>query len=235
MNAKHPTTIKGLLFDKDGTLFDYHSTWGPWAEGFISQLSNDDPELTVVLANALEFDLSAKQFYPESHFIAGTSEQFMTSVLAAVPNLKKGELEKLYYDSTAKAALAPPVPLAPLFEGLAQSGIKLGIATNDHETAAHSQLKKAGVESYFNFIAGFDSGFGAKPEPGMQHAFCRTLGLKPKDVAMVGDSSHDLESGKNAGMLTIGVLTGVALREDLTPLADVVLNHIGEIPDWLTS
>ena len=50
---------------------------------------------------------------------------------------------------------------------------------------------------------------------------------------MVGDSMHDLHAGRSAGMRTIGVLTGPASRADLTPHADVVLDTIADIPDWL--
>ena len=50
---------------------------------------------------------------------------------------------------------------------------------------------------------------------------------------MVGDSTHDLDAGKAAGMVTIGVLTGPAPREELAPFADVVLDSIAEIPSWL--
>ncbi len=51
---------------------------------------------------------------------------------------------------------------------------------------------------------------------------------------MVGDSTHDLVAGRAAGMLAIGVLTGMAARSDLDPYADLVLNDIGEIPALLT-
>jgi phosphoglycolate phosphatase len=50
---------------------------------------------------------------------------------------------------------------------------------------------------------------------------------------MVGDSLHDLQAGASAGMRRIGVLTGLAPREELHPHADVVLPNIGHIPDWL--
>ena len=50
---------------------------------------------------------------------------------------------------------------------------------------------------------------------------------------MIGDSTHDLHSGREAGMFTIGVLTGPATAEDLAPHADVVLANIGHIPQWL--
>ena len=59
-------------------------------------------------------------------------------------------------------------------------------------------------------------------------------GLDPARVAMVGDSRHDLEAGRAAGMRTVAVLTGVARREDLEPHADVVLADIGALPGWLS-
>ena len=65
-------------------------------------------------------------------------------------------------------------------------------------------------------------------------AFLRQTGLDPARVAMVGDSRHDLDAGRAAGMRTVAVLTGVAGREELAAHADVVLSDIGAIPDWLT-
>ena len=50
---------------------------------------------------------------------------------------------------------------------------------------------------------------------------------------MVGDSLHDLDAGRAAGMRTVAVLTGIAGAAALAPHADVVLNHIGELPDWV--
>jgi len=64
-------------------------------------------------------------------------------------------------------------------------------------------------------------------------AFARSLGLDPGRVVMVGDSRHDLEAGRAAGMRTIAVLTGIAGAADLAPHADTVLPDIGALPDWL--
>ena len=47
---------------------------------------------------------------------------------------------------------------------------------------------------------------------------------------MIGDSTHDLDSGRAAGMTTIAVLTGLASRADLAPHADVVLDDIAALP-----
>ena len=79
-------------------------------------------------------------------------------------------------------------------------------------------------------IQGLRSGYGGKPAPGQLNGFLDLTGLAPERVAMVGDSTHDLEAGRRAGMRTIGVLTGMAQPADLAGLADVILPDIGHLP-----
>jgi phosphoglycolate phosphatase len=95
------------------------------------------------------------------------------------------------------------------------------------------EAERAGLIGYFAFVAGYDSGHGAKPGPGMARAFCRATGLAPAACVMIGDSRHDLASGRAAGMATVGVLTGLARRDELAPLADVILPDIAALPAWL--
>ena len=95
-------------------------------------------------------------------------------------------------------------------------------------------LASVGVRDHFDFIAGYDSGHGYKPDPGQLLAFARHVDVDPARIAMVGDSLHDLEAGRAAGMVTVGVLTGMASADVLEPLADVVLPDIGHIPGWLS-
>ena len=49
--------VKGLLFDKDGTLFDYQTTWNSWTRDVIRDLSKGDPSLAQAIADAVDFDL----------------------------------------------------------------------------------------------------------------------------------------------------------------------------------
>ena len=124
----------------------------------------------------------------------------------------------------------------PAVDGDEGSGeLSLDIETDPERKGSEPALSITGTNPNraFDFIAGFDSGYGAKPEPGMQLGFCAATGLRPEQVMMIGDSHHDLISGRAAGMVTVGVLTGLATADDLAPLADVVLNHIGELPAYL--
>ena len=86
-----------------------------------------------------------------------------------------------------------------------------------------------------DFVAGYDSGHGAKPAPGMVQAFAREIGADPSEIALVGDTLHDLDCARAAGAVAIAVLSGVATREDLAPHADYVIADIGELPGLLTS
>ena len=114
-------------------------------------------------------------------------------------------------------------------------GLRLGVMTNDTEFGAKAHLSAAGVDHLFDFIAGFDSGWGPKPNPAPLLAFAEKTGLTPHRVAMVGDSTHDLIAGRNAGMQTVGVLTGMADHATLSPYADMVLPNIGALRAWVNT
>jgi phosphoglycolate phosphatase len=227
--------VKGLLFDKDGTLFDFHATWGVWCGGFIEDMAKGDAARANVLAGAIGFDLDAGRLRNSSPVVAETMEVLLALVLKALPDLNEADLRRHLITSTAAAPQVQAVPLAGLLDRLLNMGLTLGIATNDGEEPARAHLKRAGIIRHFAFIAGYDTGHGGKPDPGMALAFCRATGLEPDECAMIGDSNHDLISGRAAGMRAVGVLTGLASREDLAPHADAILPDIGGLPGWLAS
>ncbi|SLN25524.1 Phosphoglycolate phosphatase [Roseovarius litorisediminis] len=225
----------GILFDKDGTLFDFHMTWNAWAGDVIRELASGDPELIVQVAGVIDFDLDAGSILPSSIAIAETNRHIAEAIATVLPDRGVDDIEQFLVDSAASAPLSPAVPLAPFLAGLVGQGLALGVMTNDSEYGARAHLRSAGVEAHFSFVAGFDSGFGAKPAPDPLLAFARSQGLTPSRVAMVGDSIHDLMAGRAAGMQTVGVLTGPASGDDLAPFADMVLPDIGHLPGWLST
>lgn len=224
--------IDGLLFDKDGTLFDFRQSWGGWAAGFLTTIAQDAGHARR-LGRAIGFDAAARSFAPDSPVIAGTAAEIATALLPELPGTDLDTLTDRINATAGNAPMAEAVPLRPLLSALRDRGLRLGVATNDSEAPARQHIAAHGLTALFDFIAGYDSGHGAKPGPGMCLAFARQLGLDPSRVAMVGDSLHDLHAGRAAGMRTIGVLTGMASASVLAPHADVVLPDIGAIPGWL--
>lgn len=234
--AVDPRTIRGLIFDKDGTLFDFHATWSVWANGLIDRLAGTDPAGSSVaddLAARLGFDRATRQFLPESAVIAGTMEVVIDAIRDTLPALEEAPLRRMILASTAAADQIEVAPLLPLLDRLIAGGMTLGLATNDSEAPARAHLERAGILDRFAFVAGYDSGHGAKPTAGMLAAFCAATGLPAHACAMIGDSVHDLESGRAAGMTAVAVLTGVATGPDLAPHADVVLPSVEALPGWL--
>jgi len=224
--------IDGVIFDKDGTLFDFRQSWGGWTRRVLDDLARDEAQRQR-LAAVLGFDLASGSFRPDSPLIAETGDEIAVALLAELPGETQGALLARLNLLAVEAEMAPAVPLAPLLAALRERGLKLGLATNDIEAAARAHLAGAGVESLFDLILGADSGHGAKPGPGMLLAFTRTTGLDPARVLMVGDSAHDLIAGQAAGMRPVAVLTGVAGAEELHPLAEIVLPDIGALPAWI--
>lgn len=225
--------IEAILFDKDGTLIDFQQTWGRWTEGFLQELSQGDDRLARQMAAALRYDLDTALFTPDSPVIAGTPEDATDLLLPFLPDWTRAELLE-HGDARAQAApLAEVTPLAPLLAELRALGLKLGVATNDTEAAARKHMARLGVSDGFDQIIGFDSGFGGKPAPGMIHGFCEAVTVRAETCVMVGDSLHDLHAGRAAGCITVGVLTGLASRDDLSPFADTVLPDISHLPGWL--
>ena len=226
-------SIRGVLFDKDGTLFLFGATWNEWASIMLLDLVGEDHLRASDLAARMGYDYAAREFDPSSTVIAGTPDQIVELLLPGVPHLSPAELIQRINSAAARAPQVEAVPLAPLINTLRAQGLKLGVATNDAEIPARAHLAGVGQEHAFDFIAGYDSGYGGKPAPGMCLAFAKAVGLDPSEVIMVGDSAHDLVAGRAAGMRTVAVLTGMAKEAELAPLAHVVLPDIGHLPDWI--
>lgn len=224
--------IKAVLLDKDGTLFDFDKTWSAWCGRELRAMARDQAHLAA-MARALEFDLATERFAPTSVAIAGSPDDFIAALLPQMGGMSAGELSARLEESVQHAPLVAAVDLAPFCAGLRGAGMVLGLATNDSEAAARAHLDSAGIAGEFAMVLGCDSGFGAKPGPGMCRAFAEAQGLAPGEVVMVGDSLFDLQAGRAAGMVCVGVLTGPARAEDLAPWADAVLPDIGHLAGWL--
>lgn len=225
-------TLQAFLFDKDGTLFDFAATWSPWAWAFLDHVEAVVPHHLSGVADAIGFDRAEGAFRRDSLFIAGTSSEVAARVLTVAgptPDLS-AVMDELARKT--KQMLVPDVQGTLTRLGKVH---RLGLVTNDSEARARAHLKTHDITHHFEFIAGFDSGFGAKPAPGQLLGFCADTGISPEATAMIGDSRHDLEAGRAAGMTTIGVLTGIAERDDLADLADVVLDDITGIEGWLAT
>lgn len=227
------TQIDAILFDKDGTLFDFQASWGNWALATLEELAGGDRALRDRLAQAIRFDPQERRFAADSTVIAGTVREVAELLAAHLPGRSLAQVTDDLDRLSQDAGQVPATDLVSCLGALRARGLRLGVATNDSEAAARVHMAGAGVLELLDFIAGYDSGHGAKPEPGPLLAFARAMDVAPGRVAMVGDSLHDMDAARAAGMRAVGVLTGPAPRAVLAPAADVVLDDISGLAGWL--
>lgn len=232
--------IDGVIFDKDGTLFDFRRSWGGWTARLVRDIATEragapDEAQAARLAAAIGYDLGTGVFSPDSPVIAATADDIAAALVPLLPGTTQMRLAARMNALAEVAPMAEAVPLLPVLTALKGRGLRLGLATNDAEAPARAHLAAHGVAHLFDSISGFDSGHGAKPGPGMLLAFAAHCGLAPARVVMVGDSRHDLMAGRAAGMRTVAVLTGIAGADQLAPLADAVLPDIAALGGWIDS
>ena len=224
--TKEISVIKGLLFDKDGTLFDFEKTWNSWTSRILCEVSEQSDVSIDKLAESIDFDLKTGKLLPQSIVIAGTHRQVTAALHSKLPNWNFDDLESYLLDIVIETPQYEVVPLQRLFMNLKSKGFLIGVMTNDAEKGAQAHLAAAGILGLLDFVAGSDTGYGCKPAPEPLLAFAKKSALKPKEIAMVGDSLHDLQAADAAGMMRIAVLTGIATENQLKNYADIVLPSI---------
>lgn len=230
-------TIRAILFDKDGTLLDFEATWGPAFRAVVYELAGGDEALARRLAHAGGFDLARGTAGGGSVLGAGSTREAAEAWSPLLGDRPVAELtaalDRLFeHHGTAHAH--PVTELQGLFGRLRARGLSLGVATNDGARAAEATLARLSVRPQLDFVAGYDSGHGAKPAAGMVHAFAAATGVTPLEIAVVGDNVHDLAMGRAAGVgMTVGVLTGNATRDELARHADHVLDSIATLESVL--
>jgi len=229
--------IKGILFDKDGTLVDFQKTWFAIADLMALHAAKGDRGKADRLMAKAGYDYEQHRFRADSVFAAGTNADIVALWYPGLGEKRRREMT-VYFDTfTAEQGALQSVPLPgsqDVVAALHRSGFRLGVATNDSTSGAEKTLLALGIAQMFDAAYGYDAVANPKPAPDTIQAFSDLTGLKPSEIAMVGDNRHDLEMAKAGGAgLAVGVLSGTGTRESLAPLADVVLDSIVELPGYL--
>jgi len=226
-------TIKGVLFDKDGTLLDFHATWQPVLREAALAAAGGEGQRSDLLLALGGYDEALGRVRAGSLLAAGNTAEIAAAWAAQLPG---SDLESLIvllddiFEQGGARHATPLIDLATLFGRLRTRGLALGVATSDSLRGARASLASFGILEMIDFLAGYDSGHGAKPGPGMVDGFCAATGLAAAQVAVIGDNLHDLEMGRAAGAgLVVGVLSGTGARQELEAEADYLLENVADI------
>jgi phosphoglycolate phosphatase len=225
--------IRAVLFDKAGTLVDLTETLAPVFDSVLRELAAGDPVRLQRLAAAAGFDLAATRILPHAPVGRETPAELARRF---APVLGLGDdpafparLSALAAEASRRFIKAAPGALR-VVPRLRAAGLRIGVSTNTAAGHAREDLERLGLLAHVDFVAGFNSGFGAKPEPGHVLAFARAVEVQPEEIACVGDNVVDLQAARAAGALAIGVLGGATSADELAPHADHVVGTLDELP-----
>ncbi len=232
------TNIRGILFDKDGTLIEFLGLWKAIALGLVEELIHS--ENPIVKEKLLEsIGLVQDEVRPASILSSGTTKdieeafrQVLIDEQINFPEPLHQWIESKIFELTKQNihAIKPVADLNTLLTRLKQNGLKIGIATADDQETTLLTLNLLGLTHYFDFIGTSDF-YNKKPHPHMMEAFCEEVGVAAKEVVMVGDTAVDIAFGRNANcQYMIGVHSGAGQSQDLVG-ADFVIPTIADLVD----
>ena len=123
------------------------------------------------------------------------------------------------YRARYHADVAPrtrPFPgVAETLIELRRAGLRLAVATSKLVRIVGAGLAASGLAEYFDLVLGNDSVERPKPAPDMVLKILADLRVPPERALVVGDSIHDVEMGRAAGVRTCAVASGVNSRAEL--------------------
>ncbi len=224
-----PGHIRGVLFDKDGTLVDFDRTWSKTMKVGARDFAGGDEALAIRLCEAVGWNEASGTFAADA-FFANNPNAAIARRWRELRDLPFADNDAVRLDTLfAHAIIDNVTPLGDLSGTVARlraRGLSLGVATNDSCASSLEQLSALGVAHAFVFVTGYDGPSAPKPDPAAVFDFARVAGIAPSEVAVVGDSLNDMHLAGASGAYAVAVARDPAHRAALAPLADVAIAGI---------
>lgn len=213
---------KAVIFDLDGTLLNTYED----------------------LANAVNYALSQNGLptHPAEKYkiFAGNGTDMM--ITRALPEDKRNEetLKKVrdiyfeYYNAHSGECTRPYDGIVELLDELKARNMKLAVVSNKIDFMTRAVVKEYFGDGTFDFVTGQCDGIIPKPDPSMVYKVLEQFGVTAEESVFVGDSGVDAETGKNAGMFTVGVLWGFRDKKELLECgASTVIESAKELLNYV--
>ena len=214
--------IRSMMFDLDGTLIDSIPTYFDLMESILKVVGLP-PAPRSAVAEFMTGGLTAlEKMIPEE--MHDRKEELIQECISVGRKMSWN----MFND---KVELFAGVP--ELFTLLVDRSILIGVVTSTQRRAIDrklSPLARSNIKDMLNAVIAIEDAPERKPAPDPLIECARRLAVPVAQCVYVGDSHVDIRAGNAAGMMTIGVLTGLDDYETLqkeTPT--VILDSVAEI------
>lgn len=192
-------TLKGAIFDADGTLLDSMHIWHELGTRFLEGL-NITPE-EGLSSRLYPMSLEQSSHYLKEHYGLSESEGEIQSVILGI-------IAGFYRDEVRLKS-----GVSDFVQAMKSRGIKTVIATAGDKELLSSALQRNGIAEYFDAIFTCAELLTTKHEPYIYMACAEYMGLEPGNVGVFEDALFALETAKRAGFVTFGVEDASAFHD----------------------
>jgi HAD superfamily hydrolase (TIGR01509 family) len=189
--------LDALIFDLDGTLVDTNHAH---VEAWVRTLAKHG------------YRIDADRIGPE---IGKGGDNLVPDLLGPTADKRDGEaLRKDVAEEYVRIVGARRLRVfdgaVELLAAVRQRGLRTALATSSGDTQLDATFASAGIDlrEHVDVVVRKDDVERSKPEPDVVNAALAKLQLSPAQCAMVGDTPHDAEAAKRAGVVTLGILAG---------------------------
>ena len=217
-------TMKGLLFDLDGTLVDTLEDIRAALNhvlGMCYARPIDEVECRAVVGHGLRKALRDALWYSGNAY---PQDEF---------EILYSELVRFYGDhACVHSKVYDGIP--SLLSAARDRGLKLGVLSNKADPLVQEIISTLFPAGTFDFVHGLVEGEKPKPENNAIQGFIGLCNGQEGDVTIIGDSEVDWQTALRAGCRYIVVSYGYRTREELSKSGvDVIADTTGEVEDRL--
>lgn len=208
-------SIKGIIFDFDGTLFDSMSIWETAGTDYLTSLGlTAEKDLSQKL-KAMSL-LQSAEYLKENYALSLSIAEIM------------GGVNKTVEDFYLYRAM-PKENVLPFLSALKDKGIKMCIATAADRYQMEAALRRCDMLQYFDAIFTCTEVGHGKDEPYIFEYACEHLGTDKLETAVFEDAYHAARTAKDAGFYVVGIYDRYEKRtEELKAFADIYVSSFYE-------
>ncbi|NHJ19534.1 MAG: HAD family hydrolase [Candidatus Lokiarchaeota archaeon] len=224
-------TIRGIIFDFDGTVLDIRESLQKSIEEVYEEKQiKTNIETTMQEIGAL---MEIIQGTPLPKIILESFELFkyITSLQSLTFFKKLRIAVKIFTRYLTLAKEAPFYPEATDFISKYKKSYDFFIVSHNQTKNIIPHLEENKVKSVFKGVFGADLLPNLKPDPtALNPVFETYKSCNLKEFVMIGDMPSDIQAGREAGVWTIGVASGVSKKEMLAEFEpDLLIDSLEEL------
>lgn len=212
-------TIKGAIFDLDGTLLDSMLIWDNAGEQYLRSLGIvPENDIKTTLKNMSM--IQGAKYMQKTYHLNKSCEEIIAGVNAVVEHFYMEEVQ-------------PKTGVKEFLQRLAKDGVRMCIATATDKYLVASALKRLEMEQYFEKLFTCSEVGHGKDEPHIYETALRYLGTTKENTLVFEDAAYAIETAKTAGFVVAAVYDiSEEKQKRVQELSDYYIADFGKLENF---